>query len=599
MAKEMIKPGFLALVAIAMLLAVTAACGGDDPTAVPTATTAAGVPTATMAVPTPTVRPTATQPPAAMVPVVNRLMVAVTTDRETSDPTQIGGTQSAQYMPMYEALVRYDKNGASEPMLAESWTASSDMKTWTFDLREGVRFHGDFGEFSAKDVVHTIQQQAREGSQSNNAKFYQTEILPDLEVENDDSRIIFNMTTPKVDMDWHQNNRNNNLILSKAHFDAQGEDGVENSPIGTAPYQYVERKLGSYILFERVPYEHWRVTPDFPELQIFFVKESSTKLAMLLAGEIHLVELPPDLERTAVANGMKVISSTVPMLNVYSTFGGNFYTERVGRRATGEEQPDLPFSNIYHPVTEVPWVHIKVREALNRAINRKELQATIFGGKGEFLMVNPFHPTLPGWNPEWPEKFEEKYGYDPEKARQLLKEVEEEIGQPLDWSKVVLIDPSTAAAPHIRDAAQAVVNYWKAIGVPIKTVTMELAAQSPHVRAGSLGGVSRLEGARRWEEPNMLWIFHYSGRTLANACCHFFENDLIDTAYENLVGETDLAKRDQLVRDAGNAAFDLYANLPLIAQPLDFTIDPDVVADHISSGIWGVRDLEYAVAVKK
>ncbi len=73
----------------------------------------------------------------------------------------------------------------------------------------------------------------------------------------------------------------------------------------------------------------------------------------------------------------------------------------------------------------------------------------------------------------------------------------------------------------------------------------------------------------------------------------------MDDLYEQLIPELDLDERDRLLREAGNYLFDSYATVPLFSLPMDFTIDPNVIEDHISSGIWGIRDLEYAVAVKK
>ena len=62
---------------------------------------------------------------------------------------------------MFNGLVRFkpgsiDPNSI-EPDLAEKWTTSPDGKVWTFQLRKGVKFHGDYGELTAQDVVFSIQ----------------------------------------------------------------------------------------------------------------------------------------------------------------------------------------------------------------------------------------------------------------------------------------------------------------------------------------------------------------------------------------------------------------------------------------------------------
>src|SRR6266511_2128075 len=61
-----------------------------------------------------------------------------------------------QYDPFLETLLDIDpKSGAYIPRLAEKWQASPDFKEWTFWLRKGVQFHFGFGQFTAKDVVHS------------------------------------------------------------------------------------------------------------------------------------------------------------------------------------------------------------------------------------------------------------------------------------------------------------------------------------------------------------------------------------------------------------------------------------------------------------
>ena len=98
--------------------------------------------------------------------------------------------------------------------------------------------------------------------------------------------------------------------------------------------------------------------------------ESATRLAMLLADEAHITLLPRDLHTTAVNNGMEIIEATIPTTPVYTMFGGTFHADgmlREGSQRTGEN-PGLPYSDVFHPATELPWAHRKVRQALNLEI---------------------------------------------------------------------------------------------------------------------------------------------------------------------------------------------------------------------------------------
>jgi ABC-type transport system substrate-binding protein len=358
-----------------LLLALVVACGAAA-TPTPVAQTP-GVPAGVATTPVATSAPAPT-PILSGKPVVDRLKTALVVERESNDPHLLTLVFAPQFNPMYEALERFDETGKTVPMLATSWEMSSDLKVWTFHLRKGVQWHKGFGEFSARDVVHSIERHVRPESLSTEAAFWRDNIRGNLEVL-DNHKIVFRLPQARLDVLELSRNDRYSQILSKAHFDAEGQAGVETNPVGTGPYQQVERRQGAYVLYQRVPYQHYRVTPDFPELQIFFVKEHATRLAMLLAGEVHIAALPADLEATAVDRGMKVIPARTGTVPVYTMFGGNFHPSPAGTRK-GEHR-DLPYSDVFHPIEEVPWVHQKVREALNRAVNRTEIQATILGGR--------------------------------------------------------------------------------------------------------------------------------------------------------------------------------------------------------------------------
>ena len=375
------------IVVVALMAAI--ACGEAD---APTETTPS--PTAvTSSEPVPTAVPEETPlPPADAQPVSERLRVAVAIERESNDPHQVPLSASAQNLPMYEALVRFNQSAEFVPMLATGWEVSPDLKDWTFTLRRGVEWHRGFGEFTTADVVHSIVRHTREESISADALFWRESVVDNIEVV-DDYQIIYHLALPKLDIPEISITHRHAWMLNKANFDAEGQEGIESNPVGTGPYQFVERVGGSHVLYERVPYQHWRKTPDFPELQVLFVKEQSTRLAMILAGEADIVTLPSDLESTAVNNGMEVIPARVGTAPLYLMFGGNFHADHpVGTRKG--EHPDLPFSDMLHPVTEVPWVDRRVREALNRAVDRDQLQATILGGKGEPMPVPFYHASM-------------------------------------------------------------------------------------------------------------------------------------------------------------------------------------------------------------
>jgi peptide/nickel transport system substrate-binding protein len=266
--------------------------------------------------------PPPTPTPSATLPQVDRLKVAVQLEREQNDPILMTLVYAAQYAPVYEALVEEDPWHQFVPMLATDWSMSPDGKTWTFNLRQGVQWHFGWGEFTAKDVVHTLQRHVRADSTSVQVSLMQ-ELLEHVEVVND-YQMIFHLPQPRTDLHIQLSSRWWNAIVCKAHFDAEGQEGLNRKMVGTGPYQFKERVLGQSLVLERVPYPHWRVTPDFKELQFLLVPEPTTKLAMLMRGEAHLALVPFESQPQATAKGLKVLKATVPTLPVYAMFGGNY-----------------------------------------------------------------------------------------------------------------------------------------------------------------------------------------------------------------------------------------------------------------------------------
>ena len=105
---------------------------------------------------------------------------------------------------------------------------------------------------------------------------------------------------------------------------------------------------------------------------------------------------------------MQVLTSQLPAIQHEWLFGGLYF-------ATPDKLD-----------TKVPLVDKRVRQAMNLAINRHAIAQALLGGRVQPMRVHGYHPKLdsdiwPGiWNPDWDQRFEELYGYDPVKAKALL-----------------------------------------------------------------------------------------------------------------------------------------------------------------------------------
>ena len=211
--------------------------------------------------------------------------------------------------------------------------------------------------------------------------------------------------------------------------------------------KFIERIEGVHVTYEALP-EHWRKVPDYKELEFRWVQESATRLATLLTGEVQLSDIERSARAEALDRGMKVIRSTFQGTHVRWFLGGQYYTE------PEKLHPDDPFLNK------------KVRRAMNKAINRQSIVEVFLAGSDvQMKTLHGFHRTLaeaawPGIiNPEWESRYDEMYGYDPKRARELLVEA----GNPEGFEFTLYLF-TLPGLPEMVDIGQAMALDWEAIG---------------------------------------------------------------------------------------------------------------------------------------
>src|SRR5713101_6278181 len=195
--------------------------------------------------------------------------------------------------PALEFLVGIDRHtGAYIPELAEKWEMAPDGKSWTVWLRQGVKFHENWGEFTAKDVRHAVLLITQPESVQSDASTWRTlmgvaktdtsedvakKVGQGVEII-DDYKVVFRLKQAVPEF-VETISANTDLVLeSKARWDAGGKELYGQKVVGTGPFEFVERKVSAYVLYKRVE-NHWRKTPEFKELEFRWVPEGVTRLA--------------------------------------------------------------------------------------------------------------------------------------------------------------------------------------------------------------------------------------------------------------------------------------------------------------------------------
>lgn len=325
------------------------------------------------------------------------LIVAMAAAPVSLDPADYSHRETETVLRnMFDGLATRDTRSGVHMQIADEMNWLDDV-TLEVKLHQGVKFH-DGTEMTANDVVYTFERIITENAiefpepHSSPRKGF-VALLESIE-EIDDYTVLMHFSgpwPPFMQMIVH------NQIVPKSYLEEIGTEGFIGAPLGTGPFKFVSAQPGlTEIVLERFD-DYYGGSPDLEPVgpacvstAIFrVIPEASTRVAALLAGEVDIIQaVPPDLVDTL---------AQTPGIQVKSAPG---------------TQPKWMEMNI----TEAPFDDVRVRQALNYAIDKQLIIDEIFGGRAVALPgpLSPFNNSV--------NKSLEPYPYDPDKALSLLAE---------------------------------------------------------------------------------------------------------------------------------------------------------------------------------
>ncbi len=459
------------------------------------------------------------------------LHLASETDVSTLDPARSYDSSSIQYVRlMYRGLVDYNEKAEIVNEIAASRSVSPDGLLYSFKLRPDVRFH-DGSKVVAEDFRFALERVLDPKTASDGLSIFkiidgaeefskdrellkskrQLEHCKGIEVRGDDEISIRLKSADATFLNY--------LSLPFGYAVSQKwvekldkeEKLLSEHPLGNGPFKLVEWVHDGWLHLEKNPdYFH----PDLPKakrIETQFGISSTLETMLFEQGALDILDisnaLPPDYLRFRRTPKWQKLTLSGPTMDV-------------SYMALNTEMK--------------PFDDVRMRRAVNYAINRDRIVGFLTGRAQS--AAGPLPEGMPAYNPNL-----ESYPYDPEKARQLLKEIgyKDNPNAPIPLIYGVKV-------PWVGKAAQSIQEDLKAVGVSISLKAMtysEMKAQAGRRKAAPL---SINAWSQDFPDPANFLDVLFNGKSITPVSSinrAFYSNPKVNTLLNAAAVETDRAKR--------------------------------------------------------
>jgi len=456
---------------------------------------------------------------------------------KTMDP-QLDGYMFTR-LGVVEGLTTLDDKLDILPCLATAWKVSDDQLSWTFTLREGVRFH-DGTPLTAPAYRDALQRMLKRGALMKNVPLASVEAP-------DDKTLVFKTTQPFAPLPAYLA-RGEAGALAPSSFDQAGE---LIKPVGTGVFMVESWKLKEEIALAANK-THWGpVKPKLEKVVFKSVPDALTRLAMLRGGELDVAQIMP-------ADAAKTLAKTKDF---------TIHTMPIGRCRM------MAFN-----LSREPFADIRVRKAVNLAVNRQELVDAILDGIGEPARTL-FPPQV-----SWANAQLKGFAFDPEGAKALLAQagwkdangdgILDKDGKPLRVK--LLTYPERAELPPMAEVIQ---QQLKKVGIACDVVSMQISAAEQTRYAGDFDLYLVGRGLLFVPDPDdNLMLDYHSPNTFKNGLgAYHYKNPALDELLLKARTTFDQSARKKLYdevqaileADMPMAYLNYYVNIDLVSAKVD------------------------------
>lgn len=398
---------------------------------------------------------------------------------------------------IYEPLVRIVDDGQEVPLLASSYSVSDDGLVYTFEIRQGVRFHNG-EELKASDVVFTFER-AKQSPYLMSA----TEAIASVEAA-DDYTFVMTLSRPYGPIMQYLDSI---LIINEKHYNEVGNDALALDPCGTGPYTLKDFQSAVSVSMEAFP-DYWQGEAPIKSLNWKIITDASTSLIAFEAGELDYVGVPSASWADMQQDDRYVTEATSGLSVVFMMMN-----------------------------TEIaPFDNKQVRQAVNYALNKEDVCLMAMDGLGApaYTLANP--ELVAGATTDCP-----TYSYDPEKAKALLAEAGYPDG--LDAGSL------KTTAGTMEKVSQVIQSNLATAGINISLEIVELTTFSTDLSGGNytLGITAASIGY-----DFSMYSIAYMSQSIGSFNFARYNNPEVDALFAQALSTADNTERNELYKEITN-----------------------------------------------
>ncbi|MDO9143704.1 ABC transporter substrate-binding protein [Rhodoferax sp.] len=339
---------------------------------------------------------------------------------------------------IYDNLVDFERGGTKVvPGLAESWTVSKDGLEYVFKLRKGVKWQSNKNfkptrDMNADDILFMFERQWKENDPyfkvtSSNHAYFGDMGMPKLlksvdKVDEHTVKIVLNAPeAPFLSNLAMQYAGVQSKEYAIAMLKAGTPEKIDQEPVGTGPFMLVQYQKDAIIRYKAFP-QYWAGKAKIDDLIFSITPDASVRWAKLQKGECHVMPYPNPADLPAIRKDANVVVM---------------------------EQPGLNIGYLAYNTTKKPFDDVRVRKAVNMAINKKAIVDAVYLGTG-VPATNPIPPTQWSYN-----KSIKDDAFNPEEAKKLLAAAGLKDGFTTDLWAMPVQRPYNPNAKRIAELMQA------------------------------------------------------------------------------------------------------------------------------------------------